>query len=253
MDNKIKIKKVIGIISCKGGVGKSTLSINLSSMLSAFFFKKIGLLDADIHGSSHAQFLGLSNKLNINLKDKELIPFKKYNIKTMSLSYFLNKTVPVLLRGPMISNTLNYLYNNTKWGDLDILFIDFPPGTGDIYLSMLRDIEIYGAFLVTTPNLLSIDSIKKSFLMLKKFNVKILGILENMNTYVCNKCGNKNQIYKNFVKYNDFFDNLNLSNIFELPFNPIINKSSNDGIPFVFYESCYKEILILKKMCKKII
>ena len=244
----MNIKKVIGVLSCKGGVGKSTISINLSTFFASFFFKKVGLLDADIQGSSHSILLGLDDKIKMNLKGKKFLPVKKYNISTMSLSYFINNSDPILLRGPMISNTINYIYNNTLWNNLDVLFIDFPPGTGDIYLSILRDIKIDGVLLITTQHLQSIEHVKKSYSMLKKFNIKVLGILENMSYHECLNCGDKKFISS--FDYLNYFIDLNPSNIFRLSYDFFITKSSNNGIPFIFYNSCYKKNFIFKNMCK---
>lgn len=240
-------KKVIGIMSCKGGVGKSTIAINFSTFIASFLFKKVGLLDADIHGPNHENFLGIKNK-KIEIEKKMLIPKKKHNTLSMSFGYFLEKDSAVLLRGPMASNTINYLYNNTSWGNLDFLFIDFPPGTGDIHLSILRDINFYGIYLITIPNIVSIEDVKKSFQMLKKFNIKILGIVENMSEYECVKCKHSEKIYgdKNYEKF--YKNELNLKNIYKIKINSLISKSSNKGLPFIYYESIKKQNLIFQDM-----
>jgi len=246
----MKAKKIIGIVSCKGGVGKSTLAVNLSVLLSSFYFKRVGLLDADIHGPNHPRFLGSSNDLKINIQNKSLIPKKKYNVMSMSMGYFLGQRSSALLRGPMVSNTLNYLYTNTQWDMLDVLIIDFPPGTGDVYLSMLRDIKFDGVFLVTTPQTVSIEDVKRSIFMLNKFNVNILGILENKKYYECNTCGSYNYIYGYSDNFKKLVSEFKISNVYGLPLHMDISKSSNTGIPFIFYESCYQHTLVLNKICQ---
>ena len=189
----MNIKKIIGIISCKGGVGKSTLAINISLALKTYYNKKVGLLDADIYGPNHPSMLGIHESQN-NINDQILYPKEKFGIFSMSMGYFLNENSAVLLRGPMISNTIKYLFNKTNWGDLDYLIIDFPPGTGDIYLSLLRDLTFDGIILITTPQTSSLEDLKRSINMLKKFDIKIYSLIENMKYYKCKHCDQENQL-----------------------------------------------------------
>ncbi|HIH2762185.1 MAG TPA: P-loop NTPase [Candidatus Azoamicus sp.] len=125
------------------------------------------------------------------------MPEEKFNILSMSIGYLINENSSILLRGPMVSNTLNHLIKNTLWGDIDILIIDFPPGTGDIYLSLLRDFKIDGILLITIPQIISIIDVKKSIIMINKFNVNVFGLLENMKYNICKHCKTKNELYDN--------------------------------------------------------
>ncbi|HIH2763750.1 MAG TPA: P-loop NTPase [Candidatus Azoamicus sp.] len=241
----MSIKSIVGVMSCKGGVGKSTIAVNLAITLSNFCDKKIGLLDADLYGPNHPRLLGIYDTYNFDLSSKFLTPIYKYKIASMSFGYFLNKNSSVLLRGPMISNTIKYLFDNTIWGDLDILIIDFPPGTGDIYLSLLRDINFAYMVLVTMPNLTSIDDIRKSILMLKKFNVDLKILIENMKFFLCDKCSNVSHVYgkSNFAK--DIANEFSIEKFFELPLLNNLSESSNLGVPFVLSEYCSDKCLDL--------
>ena len=241
------IKKIIGIVSCKGGVGKSTLAVNLAVLLSFLNGKRVGLLDADIHGPNHPRMLGLSDTQLMTFSKNKLLPKKCFKLLSMSIGYFLKADSSVLLRGPMIGNTVNYLFRNTEWENLDILIIDFPPGTGDIYLSILRDIKIDDVFLVTTPQLTAVEDLMRSVSMLKKFNINILGLLENMKFYKCNSCNYSNYIYVN-NNIKTLVNKLGLSKSYELPLHSFISKSSNIGVPFVLDKFCLQYTRVIKDM-----
>ena len=241
----MNIKSIIGVMSCKGGVGKSTISVNLAVTLANFFNKKVGLLDADLYGPNHPRLLGVYDAYDLDLNNKFLQPVVKYKLRSMSFGYFLNKNSSVLLRGPMISNTIKYLFDNTMWGDLDILIIDFPPGTGDIYLSLLRDINFAYMCLITMPNLISIDDIRKSIFMLKKFNVDIKILIENMKFFLCDNCSKVNHIYGNSEFGKKITAEFFIENFFELPLLKDLSEASNLGIPFVLSDFCSKKDLNL--------
>lgn len=234
----MNIKSIIGVMSCKGGVGKSSIAINLAVTSAIFLKKKIGLLDVDLHGPNHPRLLGISENYFFNLDKGFLKPVYKYGVYSMSFGYFLNKNSSVLLRGPMISNTVKYLFDNTLWGDIDILFIDFPPGTGDIYLSLLRDLNFSNMILITMPNFTSIDDVRKSLSMLNKFNIKTEILIENMKFFSCNKCNNINYIYGNSNYAKDIAIEFFIPYFFEIPLLDGVSESSNLGIPFVLSKFC---------------
>lgn len=241
----MNIKSIVGVMSCKGGVGKSTIAVNLAITLSNFLGKKVGLLDADLYGPNHPRLLGIHEKYDFSLNNKFLTPIDKYNLSSMSFGYFLNENSSVLLRGPMISNTIKYLFDNTIWNDLDVLIIDFPPGTGDIYLSLLRDINFSYMILITMPNLTSIDDIRKSIFMLKKFNIDIKILIENMKFFLCDTCNNVNHIYGNSNYGKDVVNEFLIKNFFELPLLKNLSEASNLGIPFVLSKFCSRAHLDL--------
>lgn len=241
----MSIKSIIGIMSCKGGVGKSSIAINLAVASSIFLNKRIGLLDVDLHGPNHPRLLGITEEYNFNLNKGFFKPIYKYGLYSMSFGYFLNKDSSVLLRGPMISNTVKFLFNNTIWDDIDILFVDFPPGTGDIYLSLLRDLNFSNMVLITMPNFTSIDDVRKSLYMLNKFNIKTKILIENMKFFLCNKCDNVNYVYGNTNYAKDMSLEFGIPYFFEVPLLHGVSESSNLGIPFILSNFCSKKYLDL--------
>lgn len=163
----------------------------------------------------------------------------------MSFGYFLNKDSSVLLRGPIISNTVKFLFNNTIWEDIDILFIDFPPGTGDIYLSLLRDLNFSNMVLITMPNFTSIDDVRKSLHMLNKFNIKTKILIENMKFFSCNKCNYVNYLYGDTNYAKDVSTEFSIPYFFEVPLLNGVSESSNLGIPFILSKFCSEKYLDL--------
>lgn len=243
----MSIKNIIGVMSCKGGVGKSTIAVNLAVTLASFYGKKVGILDADVYGPNIPRLLGVTDFFDFKIDDEVFIPVLKYNIYSMSFGYFLKADSSVLLRGPIISNTIKYLFSNTQWGDLDILIVDFPPGTGDVYLSLLRDFSFSGVILITTPQILSIDDVKKSIFMLKKFKIDIYCLLENMKFLSCTNCGCVNYMYGNSDFTKQLISYFNIRNYYELPFFSAINDSVISGVPFVLSNFCTNKFVNLFK------
>lgn len=249
----MKITNIIGIVSCKGGVGKSTLAVNLASALTFFYHKKTGLLDADIYGPNHPSMLGITEETATNTFTQSLYPKEKFGIYSMSMGYFVKKNSPVLLRGPMISNTVKYLFEKTVWGDLDYLIIDFPPGTGDIYLSLLRDINFNGIFLVTTPQISSLDDVRRSINMLKKYNIPIYGMLENMKYYHCTHCKSINIINSNNTAFENLIQEFQITNIYSLPFDTNIITCTNHGTPCIIDNPTSDSSILFKTIAMQLI
>ena len=191
------IKQIIAVASGKGGVGKSTVSVNLALALHALGHK-VGLLDADIYGPSQALMLGGRDVRAESLDGKTVQPVMKHGIASMSIAYLMPEDkAPAIWRGPMVSGALQQLIRDTQWGELDYLIIDLPPGTGDIQLTMAQKIPVTGAVVVTTPQDVALIDARKAIEMLRKVNIPVWGVIENMSIHACEKCGHETHIFGN--------------------------------------------------------
>lgn len=187
------VKNVIAVASGKGGVGKSTTSVNLALALAAEG-ATVGLLDADIYGPSQPQMLGLSGRPDSS-DGKSIEPMEAHGIQAMSIGFLVDTDTPMVWRGPMVTGALEQLLRDTKWRDLDYLVIDLPPGTGDIQLTLAQKIPVTGAIIVTTPQDIALLDARKGLKMFEKVGIPILGIVENMSTHICSKCGHEEHIF----------------------------------------------------------
>jgi ATP-binding protein involved in chromosome partitioning len=187
------VKNIIAVASGKGGVGKSTTSVNLALALAAEG-ATVGLLDADIYGPSQPQMLGISGRPE-SLDGKSMEPMQAHGIQTMSIGFLVDTDTPMVWRGPMVTGALEQLLRDTKWKDLDYLVIDLPPGTGDIQLTLAQKIPVTGAIIVTTPQDIALLDARKGLKMFEKVGIPILGIVENMSTHICSKCGHEEHIF----------------------------------------------------------
>ena len=176
------IKKVVAVASGKGGVGKSTMSCNLAVSLRHLGFN-VGLLDCDIYGPSIPLMMGVSDKPSVSPQEK-LVPLESHGIKLMSMGFLLDDDQPVIWRGPMIQKTIQQFLTQVDWGELDVLLIDLPPGTGDAQLSLCQTVPLDGGVVITTPQEASVGVVRKGIAMFEKLNVPILGIVENMSYFV---------------------------------------------------------------------
>ena len=190
---KKKFKNIIAVSSCKGGVGKSTVSSNLSLAFKKID-KKVGLFDADIYGPSIPKMFGL-NKRPIMNASKKIEPLKYKGIEIISIGLMIDETKPIIWRGPMIQTAIKQLINEVNWSDLDYLIIDMPPGTGDAHLTLMQKLQINHSIIVTTPQEVSLADTRKGINMFKKLGVPITGILENMSFYVCDHCNEKHYLF----------------------------------------------------------
>ena len=188
-----QVKSIIAVSSCKGGVGKSTVAAYLAQELASRGFR-VGLVDVDIHGPSIPTLFNLvGTQIYVNEK-KQLIPVEKNNLKIMSFGFLLGDA-PAVMRGPIVTRYVQQILLNTAWGELDYLFIDMPPGTGDVQLTITQTIQLSGAVIVTTPQTLSLIDVSRGILMFEKVNVPILGIIENMAYFMCDQCDKKHYIF----------------------------------------------------------
>ncbi len=187
------VKNTIAIASGKGGVGKSTTSVNLALALQVEG-ARVGILDADIYGPSQPRMLGSSGKPD-STDGKSIEPKMSYDIQSMSIGYLINEDAPMIWRGPMVTGALEQLLSDTNWQDLDYLIIDLPPGTGDIQLTLCQKIPVSAAIIVTTPQDIALLDACKAYNMFKKVDVPVLGIIENMSTHICSQCGYEEHIF----------------------------------------------------------
>lgn len=187
------VKNIIAVASGKGGVGKSTTSVNLALALAAEG-ASVGLLDADIYGPSQPRMLGTDSKPE-SVDGKSMEPIERYGIQTMSIGYLIDEEEPMVWRGPMVTQALQQLLGDTNWKSLDYLIIDLPPGTGDIQLTLSQKVPVSGAVIVTTPQDISLLDARKALKMFEKVKVPVLGVIENMSTHICSQCGHEEHIF----------------------------------------------------------
>ncbi|MBX3693473.1 iron-sulfur cluster carrier protein ApbC [Dokdonella sp.] len=187
------VRNIIVVASGKGGVGKSTVSANLALALHAEG-ASVGVLDADIYGPSQPRMLGLSGKPD-SVDGRSIEPKRNHGVQVMSIGFLIEEDTPMIWRGPMVTQALQQLLTDTCWNDLDYLVIDLPPGTGDIQLTLCQRVPVAGAVIVTTPQDIALLDARKALKMFEKVNVPVLGIVENMATHVCTKCGHEEAIF----------------------------------------------------------
>ena len=187
------IRNIIAVASGKGGVGKSTTTVNLALAL-ASEGARVGILDADIYGPSIPTMMGLEGRPDTS-DNKTLLPKVAYGLQTMSIGYLVEPDQAMIWRGPIATNTLQQLLRDTKWDNLDYLFIDLPPGTGDIQLTLAQQIPVSGAIIVTTPQDIALIDAQRGLAMFEKVNVPVLGIVENMSIHICSACGHAEAIF----------------------------------------------------------
>ena len=187
------IKNIVAVASGKGGVGKSTTAVNLALALAAEG-ASVGVLDADIYGPSQPIMLGIRGRPE-SRDGKSLEPMEGHGIQAMSIGFLIDPDTPMVWRGPMVTQALEQLLNETKWREIDYLVVDLPPGTGDIQLTLAQRVPVTGAVIVTTPQDIALIDARKGLKMFEKVGVPILGIVENMSTHICSKCGHEEHIF----------------------------------------------------------
>ncbi|PIV76924.1 MAG: iron-sulfur cluster carrier protein ApbC [Rhodocyclales bacterium CG17_big_fil_post_rev_8_21_14_2_50_68_7] len=188
-----RVKNIVAVASGKGGVGKSTTAVNLALALAAEG-ASVAILDADIYGPSQPQMLGISGQPESH-DGKTLEPMQAYGIQAMSVGFLIDVETPMVWRGPMVTQALEQLLGETNWHEVDYLVVDLPPGTGDIQLTLAQKVPVTGAVIVTTPQDIALLDARKGLKMFEKVGIPILGIVENMSTHICSKCGHEEHIF----------------------------------------------------------
>ena len=187
------VKNIIAVASGKGGVGKSTLSVNLALALLAEG-ARAGILDADIYGPSQPRMLGIKGQPK-SKDGKSLQPMSSYGLQAMSIGFLVDEESPMIWRGPMVTQALEQLLNDTQWDDLDYLIIDMPPGTGDTQLTLAQKVPVSGSVIVTTPQDIALLDARRAYKMFEKVDIPVLGVVENMSTHICSNCGHEEHIF----------------------------------------------------------
>ena len=189
------IKHIVAVASGKGGVGKSTTTVNVALAMAKAGYK-VGVLDADIYGPSQGLMLGVSEGAHPEtMAEKWFVPIQAHGVSVMSMAFLVDANSPMVWRGPMAAGALQQMLLQTHWGELDYLFVDMPPGTGDIQLTLCQKAQVSGALIVTTPQDLALLDARKGIEMFNKVNVPVLGVVENMSTHVCSQCNHEEAIF----------------------------------------------------------
>ena len=246
------VKNTIAVASGKGGVGKSTVSVNLSLALAKLGFR-VGLLDADIYGPSIPLMMGIEGKPQIYQTEgtNKMLPLENYGIKLMSIGFLIDDDNPVIWRGPMASGALKQFMSDVEWGELDYLIYDLPPGTGDIQLTLVQTIPLSGAIIVTTPQEVSLIDAKKGLKMFEKVNVPVFGIVENMSYFIAPDTGNKYDIFGSGGGEN-LASKLDTTFLGGIPIDPRIRIGGDDGKPIVHSMPETEESKIILDIAKKL-
>lgn len=227
------VKRFVAIGSGKGGVGKSTTSANIAIALKLEGYK-VGLLDADVYGPSQPRMLGVSGR-PASVGGDMVAPLQNYGISLMSMGLLVPDDTAMIWRGPMVQSALTQMLNSVVWGDLDVIVIDLPPGTGDIQISLAQQVNLAGAIIVSTPQDIALLDVVKALTMFQKANVPVLGMIENMSYWSCPDCGRVDHIFgEGGVKAEAKKRNIDL--LGEIPISVDVRKSSDAGIPIIISE-----------------
>ncbi|SRR5579884_312973 len=226
-----KVKNVIAVASGKGGVGKSTTSVNVALAL-AETGAKVGLLDADIYGPNVPLMVGIKEKPEVRGENGKIEPLVRYGIKLMSIGFFLDESNPVIWRGPMVHGAIQQFLRDVDWGELDYLIVDLPPGTGDAPLSLAQLVPMSGAVIVTTPQDVALQDVSKGMGMFRKLEVPIIGVIENMSYFVCDHCQTRHEIFgrgggERIARH------FGVPFLGQVPLQPAVREGGDEGRPIV--------------------
>lgn len=228
------VKNTIAVASGKGGVGKSTVAVNLAVAL-AKDGANVGLIDADIYGPSIPLMLGVKEQpkmIGDDPNNVKLLPLERYGVKLMSIGFLIDDNTPVIWRGPMASGAIKQFMSDVMWGDLDYLIFDLPPGTGDIQLTLVQTIPLTGAVVVTTPQDVALIDARKAIKMFERVNVTILGLVENMSYFIAPDTGKRYDIFGNGGG-KKAAEEMGIPFLGEIPINPLIREGGDTGKPIV--------------------
>lgn len=244
------VQKIVMIASSKGGVGKSTITVNLATaMKNSYPDKEIGILDADVFGPSIPILMNLPDTPLVN-KDNLMIPLVNYGVKCMSMGNLITEKSAAIWRGLMVMQALSKLINQVQWGPCDILFIDTPPGTGDTHLSLIQNLPIDTAIIVTIPDTMSLQVAQRGYTMFKKLKIPVAGLVMNMNSVVCPSCKNTFELYENKLEQFDELQELPL--LENIPMCNEIKQSTHTHVPVVISHPDSQVSQIYSRLAEKL-
>jgi ATP-binding protein involved in chromosome partitioning len=243
------VKHIIAVASGKGGVGKSTTAVNLALGLAANGVAT-GLLDADIYGPSMPRMLNVKDKPE-SVDGKALKPIERYGLKTMSIGYIVNEDTPMIWRGPMVSSALEQMLRDVQWGELDVLVVDMPPGTGDAQLTLAQRVALAGAVIVSTPQDIALVDARKGLNMFRKVAVPVLGFVENMSFFLCPHCGERSEIFGHGGAREEA-EKLGVPFLGEVPLHLDIRTTSDSGHPIVVAQPDSSHAQIYKNIAGRV-
>jgi ATP-binding protein involved in chromosome partitioning len=243
------VKTIVAVASGKGGVGKSTVAVNLALAFSANGLK-VGLLDADIYGPSMPRMMGIAGK-PMSRDGQRLEPMANYGIKCMSMGFLVPEETPMIWRGPMVMSAIQQMLRDVEWGALDILVVDLPPGTGDAQLTMAQQVPLSGAVIVSTPQDIALLDARKGLNMFRKVDVPVLGIVENMSYFLCPHCGERSEIFSHGGARKEA-DKLGTDFLGEVPLDIAIRETSDSGKPIVVSDPTSAHATLFRAMAERI-
>ncbi len=243
------VKAIIAVASGKGGVGKSTTSVNLALGLAALGLK-VGVLDADIYGPSMPKLLDLREKPEM-LGGTRLKPLTRFGLSVMSIGFLIEEETPMIWRGPMVVSALTQMLRDVEWGELDVMVVDMPPGTGDAQLTMAQQVPLAGAVIVSTPQDLALVDARRGIAMFRRVDVPVLGIVENMSYFLCPHCGGRSEIFGHGGAQHEA-ERLGVPFLGAVPLDPTIRETSDAGRPVVASDPDGAHAAIYRAIAEKV-
>ena len=243
------VHAIIAVASGKGGVGKSTTAVNLALALAKFDLR-VGVLDADIYGPSIPRMLGISGK-PVSADGKTLEPLVAHGVKCMSMGFLIAEDTPMIWRGPMVMSALQQMLRDVNWGELDIMVVDMPPGTGDAQLTMAQQVPLAGAVIVSTPQDIALLDARKGLNMFRKVDVPVLGIIENMSYFLCPHCGKRSEIFSHGGARREA-ERLGTDFLGEVPLDIAIRETSDAGNPIVVAEPDSANAQVFRAIARRV-
>jgi ATP-binding protein involved in chromosome partitioning len=244
------VASVVAVASGKGGVGKSTVATNLALAL-ATLGSRVGLLDADVYGPSVPLMLGIDEKAQTG-EDRRIVPVEKHGLRVISMGMFVGDTTPVIWRGPMITKLVTEFIRNVVWGELDVLVLDLPPGTGDVQLTVTQQLPITGGVIVTTPQDVALADVGRGIAMFRQVNAPILGLIENMSYHLCPGCGARADLFGHGGGA-EMARQMGIPFLGEIPLVTAIREAGDRGLPIVAAEPSHPQSRAFREIAERVL